>query len=418
MLPTMRRRAVILALVATVLAGGVVWLVLGRQPADTPSGAVATLDQGRPWEAVAWSQVPAPFADAGVAPTQLDSILVADGRYVAWGRAAALGRVDGSQMAAAFVSDDGRSWRGALIDDGVPAGDASELLGIAAGSDGMLAYGTVCCTAQSRAAWLSRDGITWQRLQLRGFDLVDHYWYAVTAASDGWLATVSDGTGGRRLFASHDGATWSALEIDGVPTGVVAADQLVVVGHVATADGGLDGAVWTSDDGAVWTRQAPDDPALVNDDDVMLSSVTAFPGGLFVTGDQWPVADRLACEEVWETGGDCNLVGPTAWLSTDGARWTAVDPDVVAELGSALYSTSSNGPGLVGIDIDPMMAGEHVTTWVSDDGLEWSALEVLTDVARDHAGAVAVRGRTLVMAGTHWDLEADPEPVVWLGTTD
>ena len=409
----MRRPIVVLAFVAALIAGGIAWLMLGRQPADAPAGDGDPPD-ARPWESVAWSQVQAPFADAGATTTELDTIVVADGRFVAWGRAWRPDRHEGAAMDSAFVSDDGHSWRTALIDDGVADGDTSDLLGIAAGPDGLLAYGSVCCSAESRAAWLSRDGLAWQRLQLVGFDPAAHYWYTVAAAADGWLAVISDVTGRNRLVGSSDGASWSAIAIDGHPTDIAATgDRLVVVGHMLADDGSTDGAVWTSADGVDWTRQAIDDPALVNTDDVMPLGIVAFGGGLFMTGWQSPLEDRLDCEA---SGNDCGPGFPTAWSSPDGAHWTAVDSGLVEESDHALWAAEASGPGLVGVGVDPMQAGGHVSVWVSADGLEWSPLEVLSDVARDTGGPVAVRGRTLVMVGTHWDVDAKPEPVVWVGT--
>jgi hypothetical protein len=142
-------------------------------------------------------------------------------------------------------------------------------------------------------------------------------------------------------------------------------------------------------------------------------NIVAFDGGLFMTGWQSTLEDRLECEA---SGADCVPGFPTAWSSPDGARWTAVDSGLVEESDHALWAAQAGGPGLIGVGVDPMQAGGHVSVWVSADGTEWSTLEMLSGVARDTGGSVAVRGRTLVMVGTHWNADAEPEPVVWIGS--
>ena len=434
MLPTMNRRIAAGAIVSALVIGGLAWLWIARQPATAPtasadSSSVSAAGEGQgaaPWEAVSWTQVENPFgADAPAG--YIESIVEADGRLVAGGlvrtRNAAGGVVE---RAATFVSDTGLAWHTAIIEDGVGPNDSAMLMGLAAGSHGFIAFGGLCCETDARAAWHSTDGLSWRRLELTGIDPSTDHWIDVAGAPGGWLAIVSNGTQ-NRMMGSVDGRTWSSIELDGgTPMSVAASDGgFVAVGHVIADDESYDGAVWTSPDGVAWSRVAADDPALANADDVDLFTTVPFANGLVVVGIQSPVDDRQRCEDLAMVATteplppvalSCGWGNPMAWHSTDGSTWTALDPDLVSESDFAPGAAVAGGPALVGLGIKSSMGPGDAVVWVSSDGQEWAALRTLRPVERDTSGAIAVRGRTIILAGTHWDAEAAPEPVIWLGT--
>lgn len=421
----MKRAVTLGALAAAIVAGGLVWLWLASQPAAAP-GAQEPEPQA-PWQAVSWSQVVAPFGGGGGgAPSApIESLVVAaDGRLVGGGTAYPVGpNGEALSVAMAFVSIDGVSWRAAAIDDALGQDEMSMLMGIATGPAGLLAYGSVCCETDVRAAWHSTDGLTWRRLALDGFDPEQDYWMSVTGAPGGWIAVVSNGLRSR-LVGSVDGTTWRLITIDGEPTTVTTGNgAFYAAGHDRTPDGGYDGALWSSSDGVTWTRLAAGDPAFVNPDDVDLFDVVPFAGGLFARGISAPVEDREGCEEMAMVASvdphpvalSCGWGNPMAWASTDGSSWTAVDPDIVQGSDSALGRAVAGGPGLVGLGTDDMW--RETVVWVSADGLDWTPLETLAPIAADTNGPFAVRGRTIIMAGTHYDpVTAEPESVVWHGT--
>lgn len=418
----MKRAVTLGALAAAILAGGLVWLWLATRPAAAPDDD----HEAAPWQAVSWSQVEGAFATDGAPPGNIESLVVAaDGRLVGGGIARLPGPQGGPvEMAASFVSTDGTSWRTTVIDTGLGEGETSMLMGIAAGPAGLLAYGSVCCEFDVRAAWHSTDGLTWRRLALAGFDPEQDHWMSVTGAPGGWIAVVSDGVRSR-LIGSLDATTWSLIDIDGEPTTVTAWDGgFLAVGHVRGADGGYDGALWSSGDGVTWNRIAAADPELVNDDDVDLFSVVPFDGGLLASGVRSPVEDRVQCEEMAMVASvdprppvavSCAWGNPAIWQSTDGTSWTAVDPDIVEASDFALARAIPGGPGLVALGTDAM--GRETVVWVSADGLDWAPLETLAPIAPDTNGPFVVRGRTIILAGTHYEpVSAEPEPVVWHGS--
>jgi len=420
----MKRAVTLATLAAAIVAGGLIWLWLASQPAAAP-GAQDPVPHA-PWQEVSWSQVEAPFGANVAPPVPIEMLVVAaDGRLVGSGNAYLPGpNGEAVNVAATFVSVDGVSWRMAVIDDGLGQGEMSMLMGIAAGPAGLLAYGSVCCQTDVRTAWHSTDGLTWRRLELAGFDPETDYWMSVTGAPGGWIAVVSNGSRSR-LIGSVDGATWRLITIDGEPTTVATGrGAFYAAGHDRTPDGGYDGALWTSSDGVTWTRIATAEPAFVNEDDVDLFDVVPFAGGLFARGITAPVEDRERCEEMAAVASveprppvafSCAWGNPMAWASTDGTSWTAVDVDMVDGSDFALDRAVAGGPGLVGLATDDMW--RETVVWVSADGLDWAPLETLAPIAPDTNGPFAVRGRTIILAGTHYDpVTTEPEPVVWHGT--
>ena len=131
------------------------------------------------------------------------------------------------------------------------------------------------------AAWVSSDGLTWQRVS-------DD---PVFAASGSQLAAVSTGP-----------------------------DGFVVIGY-DTVDGRQRAAAWTSPDGRTWLR-APAAQAAFDSRDPQEAFVVTFTGGQFVAGG---------------TDGDRAAI----WTSTDGQSWT--ESSDVAAFASASGSLAIQG---------------------------------------------------------------------------
>lgn len=149
----------------------------------------------------------------------------------------------------------------------------------------------------------------------------------------------------------------------------------------------LQGAVWTSVDGASWTL-APDLPAEIADLATTLTSIVARPGGLVAVGSSTQF----------------DFAAPQIWFSVDGEQWTSVygpgDPDPTADaplgFGSAV---AAGGPGYVAVGAasdDGFTARPQV--WTSADGSDWTAVDSqgltgsLNDVIGGAGMLVAVGG--------------------------
>ncbi len=116
---------------------------------------------------------------------------------------------------------------------------------VVVGPAGLVAVGSVC-TVEPRgcvpAAWISSDGIAWERAD--GMPATEGQLRSIVASESGLVAV-----GGGLVLTSPDGRTWTQQTIGG------SADlaSVSVVGErllASTGDGS--GAVWASDDGTAW----------------------------------------------------------------------------------------------------------------------------------------------------------------------
>jgi hypothetical protein len=151
---------------------------------------------------------------------------------------------------------------------------------------------------------------------------------------------------------------WSRVPPDEATFGGTAAISTVVAagpGFVALGSDDSGHNVWTSPDGASWTRLPPiGDGCPCNG----LGDVVAGGPGLVAVGGTYDLGGRV----------------PTVWTSPDGIHWTRaqVDPTVFAPF-SGISSITSGGPGLVAVgwDRNPLDNKLNAAVWTSTDGSTW-----------------------------------------------
>ena len=171
--------------------------------------------------------------------------------------------------AAVWTAGDGRRWKRVPHQSAFGTGVMNA---VAAGGPGFVAGGLADYDhdpdTANAALWTSRDGQEWHRVA-HGKDLFrvagTEGIHAVTAGRRGLVAAGSDG-GKIAVWRSSDGATWSRLRHNGLLFGrdqvmwslVARAAGFVAVGYQdrdEATDGGH-AVVWTSRDGARWSRKA------------------------------------------------------------------------------------------------------------------------------------------------------------------
>lgn len=114
-------------------------------------------------------------------------------------------------------------------------------------------------------------------------------------------------------------------------------------------------ALWTSGDGADWTRR-PDPEGVFRNADI--SAATRWRNGVVAVGQ---IHDRGS--------------KPMVWTSPDGATWTRAPADQLAfvtELHGVILGVAEGGPGLVAAGFhyaDATQFDAHV--WTSTDGVTW-----------------------------------------------
>jgi hypothetical protein len=196
-------------------------------------GLVAVGNDNQAWysnDGSDWTlaEVPAPptesFAAQGYSTPRVDmqGIVVAGDRLVAWGNAAATNAADTTMVAPVlWSSEDGVSW--ATVGDVAGIGWLSD---VAAGPDGFVAIGGADLT-DAGGIWFSADSRVWEAAEAKGFRDAQRSSPEVTkssiaAASSGYVAVAGEAgcavgpcPGARAvIWSSPDGRSWSRMPSD------------------------------------------------------------------------------------------------------------------------------------------------------------------------------------------------------------
>jgi hypothetical protein len=197
-------------------------------------------------------------------------------------------------------------------------------------------------------------------------------WHDITSASDG-------------LYASDP---WQSGGILGSGSVVIWSGGLAAVG--------MEGGVWTSQDGRTWSRDAgaPD-----------ISSLAAVGGELvgFASSNVCPAGSSSAPVCTPQS---------SEWVSSDGVKWqpvvTPFDNDVVLQV------VTASGSLVIGATTSPGMAvggflGPNSAIYVTSDGLSWHKAEIPGDMA-DSSVTIGSMRKGFVASG----FLPDPQgTVVW-----
>jgi hypothetical protein len=165
----------------------------------------------------------------------------------------------------------------------------------------------------------------------------------------------------------------------------------IAVGSVA--EDLLGAAIWTSDDGATWTRAEIGDTR-EPDQYTQVLDVAALDGGPLVAIGAWGVVPS-------------DQFSRAIWISTDGgATWTET-----RQQAGALNAVIAGGPGLVAAE-SPGGGIGPVRGWVatSTDGLTWERLPMTFEA---NLLAMAMLGDRLVTAGSITTASGESDAAAW-----
>jgi hypothetical protein len=292
------------------------------------------------------------------------------------GRIVAVGSVeDGVSRAAAWTSEDGRTWQ-ALPASAFAGSDGREpgaLSDIAAGPGGLVVVGSEVGRGGHRAAaWHSADGLTWTRSES---DLGADSAGSVVPYGTGFVAAGwepgENGDDRAVFWTSPDGRSWTPApdakdlhDVGWTPVLAASGQHLVAFGGRSHVFAVTEPSVWTSQDGITWQRlassgvvaplptaspQASGEPAMT----------TLTMGGLIDT-DGGFVATGGALDLGVSSGNDPGRSRRVVWTSPTGASWSiAADLPVppagngppltagppVVHQGELLVLASSRDPG-------------------------------------------------------------------------
>ena len=294
-------------------------------PAATPSPA-ATVPGGSAWTGIHWTAgptsngLPAPVTTTDAAGNQTSTGTYAYGWSKGFVVFRTIGVITGDELSKSiaivpYVSTDGLTWtKGQPLD--VTGLDAWEIVaGVVEGPAGILAYGhgelaTCGGPTHYNRLWVSKDGLSWSRIDKGGFTYID-------AGSSGYVATDYSSN----IWVSADGVAWKAVNmakagtkgilVDGVTAFargfVVAASVPVPSEGCGTATAPKTPSLWWSQDGGTWSRDALS-PVLVGSQ-ASAGVKRISDNALLSIGSTWGTSETSR-----------------AWTSTDGRVWT-VDPD-------------------------------------------------------------------------------------------
>lgn len=250
----------------------------------------------------------------------------------------------------------------------------------------------------------------------------------VTVGGPG-LVAVGQGDDGVAVWTSVDGAKWSRVPHDDTAFGPSGTMQSVTAGGPGlVAVGGSsdfddqdgDAIVWTSVDGTTWSRVPHDEAVFGGEGQQRMENVTTGGPGLVAVG--------------WVSAGDAP--DSAVWTSVDGIAWSRVphDDGVFGGAGEqTMHSVTVGGPGLVAVGADGFDDGidrgqmamhrrdfiGQAAVWTSVDGTAW------TRITHDEATfggdgnqwmeSVTTGGPGLVAVGGDWS-RASFSAAVWTST--
>jgi hypothetical protein len=379
-------------------------------PATTPSesssdaaGAVTT----------GWVQAPQSAALVSSDGSQeMNDVISWEGGFIVVGSSGG----DFGRDAAVWFSADGLEWSRVIDPDGLAAEGWQTLSAVVAGGPGLVAVGTSApgVHKDDAAVWTSIDGLDWIRVPDEAGVFTgagDYQMVDVVVGGPGvvTVGSVSSLDGGiAAVWTSPDGVAWSRVAHDDEVFGddgwqymtsvTVAAAPFSPVGADNSGDD-VDAAVWTSQDGLVWSRVVDTDGALAGSGDQAMVSVAPGGPGFVAVGRGKPESD----------------FDSVVWLSPDGASWTRIDTgDVFGGPGDqAVAQVSEVGGGLMAVGYE-RIEDRDAQVWESKDGLTWAKSGdpglIAEGLQEIHSLAVSTEG--IIAVGYSGDI-ASTNAAVW-----
>lgn len=247
---------------------------------------------------------------------------------------------------AIWVSGDGLTWTRVADENGALGGDTRfgfQIIDVTFGDAGYVVIGLQYTTEQHQMAWVSPDGLTWERVRIESTDTLEVQ-RAVSFGDAGYVVVGNTRQSPLAAFVivSSDGLEWShpgdtELWVD-PPDGVLAYTPMdlvfedgryVSVGWMQTTTG-PHAAVWVSTDALQWTLSYQDPSERTS-----MEVVTHGAFGYVALGSR---------------GIGANSPDINVWVSPDGLEWRQVEVDAAVFGGpgsQSVWAAASGESGYV-----------------------------------------------------------------------
>lgn len=310
---------------------------------------------------------------------------------VAWYRGGflAVGRRQAGQSApsrpAAWTSPDGLTWRPievAAFD--VPSVSGAALSTVEVVDDDILVAGEADLVP---LLWRSEDGFSWRREPLpQELAFVNDVQLPIRLeASGNHLLMSVNGANQAHLWKQVGGrwmnvATHPAFPPPGVTLEVTAIthgdEGYVAVGNAKVNGRSVNGQVWGSPDGQVWTP-IPEPFTAAH-----LATVAWSPRGYVAAGAVW----------------DGSVVRAATWQSPDGRTWRQSFVTSTPQSGAAVGVVSKPAGSLLLMNADTEL-GTRVSAWFSQDDRHWSYLSQVGELGEFGVGLCASTAKAIAVGG-------------------
>lgn len=367
------------------------------------------------WATDGWTRVPHDDALLGGTGHQLmQSVASTPSGFVAVGE-------DYSVTAAAvWFSPDGTSWTRAIHQEGIFGGSDSQYMNdVVQGPGNAVVVGSSGPSQGQDAAVWTGGGPLWKRAKHDAAVFGgsgDQMMLSVAAAGPGVVAVGADHSGGdwdAAVWTSGGGTVWTRVSHSEATFGGLYDQQMnaVAAGGPGVVAVGWDhgstisaAAVWTSVDGATWSRVPHSEGVFGGPGSQSMHGVAAGGPALVAVGNDI-------------TSGDSDAA---VWTSTDGLTWTRIPHDEAVFGGTSnqsMLDVAVGGPGLIAVGYDNDGVDRRAAVWTSPDGLTWTRvphdeatfggpeIETMNGIAVDGTG-------TAVAAGTQW-APGDYDAALW-----
>jgi len=444
--PTEQHRGWLVAVAAAVviLIGSAILfygVIRSESPSAPPPTVTTTLLEPTPTASTpfaatsGWSRVPSDQIGQRFGYQEMLSVTAGGPGLVAVGIEGGT-NLAGARNGAVWTSSDGITWTSVPLDEATFGGEGwRRIADVTAGGPGLVAVGSAGDGIwdwdspdldRDAAVWTSVDGLTWSRVPFNEEVFGGAAMLSVTVGGPGLVAVGGEGQYNHEIgrFGSFDAVVWTSVDgtawsrvsdVESVFGGnggqelwsvTAGGPGLVAVGadRPASAEGqdprGGNAAVWTSEDGFVWSKVPFDESAFGGDGWRRMMDVTAGGPGLVAVGLE---STLLGGRPV-----DAD-VDPAVWTSVDGFTWSRVPDeqvDGIVEHGhQTMTSVAVAGPGLVAVGETSGGAG----VWTSVDGITWSGVPFSEDVfGGAYMWGVATGGTGVVAVGPRFT-----DPVGW-----